>query len=255
MHFFTTFILSLLFINIFTNIALAARCPSKGGKMQIIPKGFFFSGSENKLKYIESSYCIDILEVSAKDYQECVDDGVCPSYEEWKICQQLNMRKSPNQCFNNRGHYPANYITWSGAKKFCDWAGKRLLKKEEWEKAAKGIFRRSYPWGNKTNCGKAHFARGRYFTKCLNYENIHNFPAPVTSYPQSRSFYGIYNMSGNVQEWISHSGDIRKNNALRTSMGGDYKGSELDITTSSSKNQLGPNLTTQGHGIRCGASL
>ena len=69
----------------------------------------------------------------------------------------------------------------------------------EWEKAARGADGRTYPWGDTYDCGRGNMAGAA----CDGYAQT----SPVDSYSTGLSPYGVYNMAGNVWEWVADSYD------------------------------------------------
>ena len=90
--------------------------------------------------------------------------------------------------------HPAYGVTYYGALTYCEAVGRRLPTEAEWERAARADDGRIYPWGNRWDNALAKTNRP-----------LDTPPGsfPVGSYPNGASFYGVYDMAGNVAEWVS----------------------------------------------------
>ena len=138
------------------------------------------------------SYLIDKYEVSNKQFGDFMRAKGYPAPAYWDD-PRLN---KPEQ--------PVAGVNWEDAKTFCEYRGKRLPTEAEWEKAARGPKASLYPWGNEFDPAKA------------NYGRKHEATMPVDSYPESVSYYGVYNMAGNVFEWVADWYDPRYYGRLET---------------------------------------
>ncbi len=92
--------------------------------------------------------------------------------------------------------WPALYVTWEEAKIFCETQGKRLPTEAEWEKSARGISGNIFPWG-KQDPSQEIAVFGAY--------HVHEIPlvANVDSFPEGKSAWGVYHLSGNIAEWVN----------------------------------------------------
>ncbi len=91
---------------------------------------------------------------------------------------------------------PVANVTWHGAQAYCNALGRRLPTEAEWERAARGDDGRIYPWGNEWDNNKAKTNRPRPS------EGGTIGPVEVGRYPDGVSPYGVYDMAGNVAEWV-----------------------------------------------------
>jgi formylglycine-generating enzyme required for sulfatase activity/CubicO group peptidase (beta-lactamase class C family) len=147
------------------------------------------------------AFWIDRTEVTNGMYALCVEDGQCqpPS-------KTTSWTHDPYYGSADFDDYPVIYVSWDDARAYCEWAGRRLPTEAEWEKAARGTDGRQYPWGNDPITGqRANFAD-------TNFPFSNNYPqeddgykdvAPVGSYPDGASPYGVLDMAGNIHEWVS----------------------------------------------------
>jgi formylglycine-generating enzyme required for sulfatase activity len=94
--------------------------------------------------------------------------------------------------------HPVVSVSWRDALAYAQWLAQvtgepwRLSTEAEWEKAARGIDGRIYPWGNQWDNTRAN-------TK----DEGLKATTPVGSYPGGASPYGTQDMVGNVWEWTS----------------------------------------------------
>lgn len=88
---------------------------------------------------------------------------------------------------------PVTGVTWFDAHDYCQWRGKRLPTEYEWERAARGTEGLEYPWGNQWQPDITNIGDNTDMPEGI---------TPVGSYPDNKSPDGIYDLSGNVWEWV-----------------------------------------------------
>lgn len=241
-----------------TRRALEAEARKHGVPMVWVSDGAFTMGSSDGRTRNQpphevylSAFYIDQFEVTAARYAKFMEVTV---HSQQKLVpmlwEQVNL--------SSDGDRPVMGVTWGAADAYCRWVGKRLLTEAEWEKAARGLDGRRYPWGDEEPA----FTLANY-GKMLSSNTYADSLRPVGSYEAGKSPYGIYDMAGNVSEWVADWYDEKyyttspKNNPQgpvrgieKSFRGGSFVNSSRAMKSSSRESNL---PTDQGLyvGIRC----
>ncbi len=94
--------------------------------------------------------------------------------------------------------HPAEGLSWADAVAYCRWlsvaTGRiyRLPDEREWEKAARGVSGRRWPWGNNDDAMRANVR-----------EAERAGTTPVGAHPAGASPEGVLDLIGNVREWTN----------------------------------------------------
>ena len=165
--------------------------------MVLIPAGKFVMGSDEGDIDEKPAHSVYLEDYYIDKYE--VTNGLC------EICVQLNICRRPIDVssyqrlsyFGNSeySNYPVINVTLEMARVYCeDWRGARLPTEAEWEKAARGADAPTFPWGEGIRCEHANYRD----KECDRIRDTF----PVTSFETGQSDYGVFNMSGNVWEWV-----------------------------------------------------
>lgn len=152
-------------------------------------------------------------------------------------------------------NHPMTMVTWFGAWGYCEYYDWRLPTEMEWEKAGRGIDARPFPWGDEIARENANFYSSRD-----PFEDMNSFgsrTSPVGFYNgkkygdyqtlDSASPYGLYDMAGNVWQWM---GDVYEGMHYRFMRGGSKDTYDMDLRLWV-RNNATPTYYSPGVGFRC----
>ncbi len=136
-----------------------------------------------------SSFWLDRTEVTVADYQRCVA---------LRRCHPLPFARGGRRF--DRPELPASLVTFADAERYCRQRGARLPTEAEFERAARGLRGRRYPWGEAFHGRAAN--HGRFGVDRTDASDGFEELAPVGALPAGRSPEGLLDLAGNVAEWV-----------------------------------------------------
>ncbi|MEJ2758210.1 MAG: formylglycine-generating enzyme family protein [Anaerolineales bacterium] len=187
------------------------------------------------------SYSIYQFEVTNAQYKLCVEAGVCnfPAFTEFYNDDRF-------------AQHPVVFVNWFAANDYCTWAGGRLPTEAEWELAARGTDGRLFPWGDDMACGYGNYAG------CTQ-----GLTAEIGSFPAGGSPFGVFDMAGNVTEWVedwysdvAYQQSATKNptgpteGEMRVAKGGSWKNPIWGVRSTNRVANF-PGVYSSGTGFRC----
>ena len=201
---------------ILSQVSTGGSCPAG---MVYIPPGSFTMGcstgdeqcddNEKPAKQVTISrgYCMDIYEVINRNYAAFLNanGSICNGTECVSVNDQYFRLKQNGmswQVENGWEKHPVNGVTWYGAKAYCKSIKKRLPTEAQWEYAARGGTTTPYYWGGIMKAGQANFCdvKCSYDYKNRMFNDGYETTSPVGIYSENN--YGLYDMLGNVWEWV-----------------------------------------------------
>jgi iron(II)-dependent oxidoreductase len=202
-------------------LSFSPKPPISPNTYQIeIPAGVFWMGNDSAeamdnerllhQRHVETYY-IDRYPVTCGQYRIFMQAGGYQnpqwwSSQGWQWLQQ-NPVTQPLYWTNNPqfDDHPVCGVSYFEAEAYCQFVGKRLPTEAEWEKAAswnpKTQQKYTYPWGEtlpNSNLCNCNFGQQQFDNLVLKPQTT-----PVTAYPDGASYYGVYDLLGNVWEWTS----------------------------------------------------
>jgi serine/threonine-protein kinase len=224
---------------------------SDGSEMILIPGGAFQMGSARRTVHLDAYY-LDRTPVTNAQFKAFLDvtkyEPTDP--ERVRFLAHWARRAIPRSLLD----HPVVNVSYYDAQAYAGWAGKRLPTEAEWEKAARGVDGRNYPWGRAAPTSKhANFGKARGNT------------SPVGSYPLGASPYGVLDLAGNVWEWCEDADDpsfyedgppnnprnaAKRGGDLRVMRGGSWMYGARSLRTFA-RTSFEPHYRFAGGGFRC----
>jgi len=127
-------------------------------------------------------------------------------FQWWSYVKGANWRhpEGAGSTLADRSRYPVVQIAYEDAVAYASWAGKRLPTEAEWEFAARGgLSGKLYPWGDEFMAGGRSMANSHqgHFPDHDTAEDGFRGNGPVAQFAPNG--YGLYDVAGNVWEWVS----------------------------------------------------
>ncbi|RLB56233.1 MAG: hypothetical protein DRI90_18830 [Deltaproteobacteria bacterium] len=164
---------------------------------------YHFDAPEMRLVRI-NPFFLDVYEFTVARYRDALERGFIPmpgtAPKTWDGSNGCTLGLPADSL------KPLTCLSWETAEALCRFDGRRLPTEAEWEFEASGRGEsRIYPWGNSfdANCNNVVFARDAFFGGRCVVDGIPTGQAWVGSGLLDRSVSGVYDLGGNVSEYVA----------------------------------------------------
>lgn len=173
-------------------------CEKGGGSTRACAREVF--ADERLRTVILAPFDLDKTEVTNAEFRTFADaDSYRTTAEErgysWDItrCRRCSWRSpQPSRDALSHPQDPVVHVSWTDARAYCKWAGARLPTEDEWEFAARGPDRRTFPWGDEWDANRLRDVSAQGVGL-----------EPVGSHQQGATPEGLLDLAGSVWEWTS----------------------------------------------------
>jgi eukaryotic-like serine/threonine-protein kinase len=169
-------------------------------------------------------FYLDVREVTNEEYLQFINKTGRSAPSHW-----INGEPDPGE-----SQLPVINVSWDDAQAYAQSVGKRLPTEKEWEYAARGAEARIYPWGDSWDpkCSNSKEDQDQATGKGFK-------PVAVASYKNCPSWCGVYDLAGNVAEWVDEDFKLYANSkasapkaeTLKVYRGGAYSASKEELKT------------------------
>ncbi len=198
-------------------------------EMVYVPAGPFVLGAEGEyssppqIAVLEKGFWMDKTPVTNEQYQHFLKANPkhpAPNVKaDWAKPYNWKGRDFPQ----GAEKHPVVLVSWDDAQAFCKWAEKALPTDLQWEKSARGIDGRRWPWGSewdREKCNSDEYWQGRKPAS-------NNMKTTEVGQFKIESPYGCFDSAGNVWEWCEDIYDEQK--STRVLRGGAWLSYPLSV--------------------------
>jgi hypothetical protein len=203
--------------------------PIDGKLMTVVEASVYLSGLSNEPVFLPD-FWMDVCPTTNADYLRFVRATGHRSPKHWS-----NDSEPSEELLD----HPVVFVTWHDAAAYASWTAKSLPTSQQWEKAARGTRGDVYPWGSQLTPAK-----------CNVRKSAAGHTTPVDRYHSGVSSYGIYDMCGNVWEWLS-----TESQPGRHELKGSAFTSPFRRATPSAFNDAAADMLDDDTGFRCVSPL
>ncbi len=177
------------------------------GEMVVIPAGEFLMGEvREQHELFLPDYQLGKYPVANAEYERFIEAGGYQNKSFWTKAGWIEIGQNQNEPRYwqderfNKPNQPAIGLSWYECVAYCRWLSAetgqlyRLPTEAEWEKGARGVDGRVYPWGSEFEASRLNARAGDQQVCTI---------TPVGIYPTGTSPFGLFDCAGNVWEWCA----------------------------------------------------